>query len=85
LNYRSTYEGFFNGIKNVYGGHMVWETWNCLTKITKKQSSSTFKCHYDKLCLQKLHYFATRAFKQLICNYIATIPWKYQNFNVVTY
>jgi hypothetical protein len=29
-------------------------------------------CDYVKLCSQKSHYLATRALKQLICNYIAT-------------
>jgi hypothetical protein len=35
-------------------------------------------CHYEKLCPQILQYPATRALKQLIYNYIATIPWKYK-------
>jgi hypothetical protein len=33
--------------------------------------------HYEKLCPQQLNYPTTRAPKQLIYNYIVTIPWKY--------
>ncbi len=33
--------------------------------------------HYEKLCPQQLDYPTTRAPKQLIYNYIATVPWKY--------
>ncbi len=33
---------------------------------------------YKKLCLQKLHYLATKALKQLIYNYVATISWEYK-------
>jgi hypothetical protein len=34
--------------------------------------------NYEKLCPHKLHYLITRALKQLICNYIVTISWKYR-------
>jgi hypothetical protein len=37
----------------------------------------TQNIHYEKLCPWKLHYLVIRTLKQLICNYIATIPWKY--------
>ncbi len=36
-----------------------------------------FFSHYEKLCLRQLDCPTTRAPKQLIYNYIATIPWKY--------
>jgi hypothetical protein len=33
--------------------------------------------HYEKLCAQKPHYLAITTLKQLICNYVTSIPWKY--------
>jgi hypothetical protein len=34
--------------------------------------------HYEKLCMSQPHHLATRTPKQLIYNYITTIPWKYE-------
>jgi hypothetical protein len=34
--------------------------------------------HYEKLCPQKPQYPTARALKQLIYNYLITIPWKYK-------
>jgi hypothetical protein len=34
--------------------------------------------HHEKLCPQKLQHLAIRCSKQLICNYVTTIPWKYE-------
>jgi hypothetical protein len=34
--------------------------------------------HYEKLCPLQPHCLANRALKQVIYNYITTIPWKYE-------
>jgi hypothetical protein len=34
--------------------------------------------HYEKLCSLQPHCPTTKAPKQVIYNYIATIPWKYE-------
>jgi hypothetical protein len=33
---------------------------------------------YEKLYSKKLHYLATKYLKQLNCNHITSIPWKYE-------
>jgi hypothetical protein len=33
--------------------------------------------HYENLCMWQLNYPTTKAPKQLIYNYIAIVPWKY--------
>jgi hypothetical protein len=53
--------------------------------------STSFQCfylninfHYEKSCMWKLHYLATKCFKQLMCNYVAIIPWKYRELKVMS-
>lgn len=41
---------------------------------------STIFCHYEKLCLWKLHYPTTRCLMHLMRNYATSIPWKYGAF-----
>ncbi len=41
-------------------------------------SVQILKIHYESLCLLQPHYPATRTPKQLLYNYITTIPWKYK-------
>jgi hypothetical protein len=35
------------------------------------------KKHYEIFCLRQLDYLTTKVPKQLICNCIAIVPWKY--------
>jgi hypothetical protein len=39
--------------------------------------------HYEKLCPLQVDYPTIRTPKQLIYNYIAIVPWKYDNQGVV--
>ncbi len=37
-----------------------------------------------KSCMWKLHYLAIKCLKQLMCNYVAIIPWKYEELKVMS-
>jgi hypothetical protein len=41
------------------------------------QIPTSIRSHYEKLCPWQLDYLTTKVPKQLICNCIATVPWKY--------
>jgi hypothetical protein len=51
--------------------------------MAKPLNINNIYMHYEKLCMSQPHRPATRAPKQLIYNYITTIPWKYEELIII--
>ncbi len=78
------YEGHWIMLANFYLLHLfkhitlvcfLWIIIKCVRRYL--ENFGGFNIHYEKLCSPKPHYVATRALKQLIYDYVPTIPWKY--------
>lgn len=57
---------------------------NCPTNMSNPSilKFELIMLHYEKLCSHKFQWHASRCSKQLMCNYVTTISWKYKELKI---